>query len=226
MELYRSRCIELVFDLHSWLAFELGNHYDERDILHISLLGFSAFITIPKILPYKECWEGGWGFSITDQDIFLHVGRKVIIFHWFWRNWQHIRHSILLIDNTWWNEPHWSYALGLITGAPRPVEPDNKFKETKPFHYILKSGTVQTADATYTVEEREWRLRYLTWLPIKKVSRCIAVEFSEEMGEERGSWKGGVLGASHEMKYYKERRQWEKPSATLVRMMKESRFGR
>lgn len=53
--------------------------------------------------------------------------------------------------------------------------------------------------ATTHIEEREWRLGtgWFRWLSVfakPKISRSLSIEFSEEVGPEKGSWKGGTLG--------------------------------
>lgn len=211
--IYRNKFVELAF-MKRPLAINISNHYDEYDTLLLAFAGLAAFFHIPKILPYKECWEGGWGFSFNEDSVHIQIGRKVKIYTYPWRNWQHVRHEVMLNDGSFIKAPSWNEE------KPRDI-----FSETAPYHYLLNNGTVQTCQATYSVEEREWRLRYLGWLPIKKVSRCIDVHFAEEMGEERGSWKGGVVGAGHKMKKL-ERGTYEKPRQTLQRMMRETRFGR
>ncbi len=51
-----------------------------------------------------------------------------------------------------------------------------------------------------------------------KIRRDIEVNFSSEIGERVGSWKGGVLGTGYEMK------KGETPYQTLKRMENEKRF--
>lgn len=68
--------------------------------------------------------------------------------------------------------------------------------ETHLYRYVLRSGEVQERMATIKVEQRRWT-RW--WLPWRKVSRYIDIEFSGEVGERSGSWKGGVLGCSYNM---------------------------
>lgn len=90
---------------------------------------------------------------------------------------------------------------------------------TKPeFHsyqYRLKSGEVQDVVAEINIETRMY---VRPWIPYKKTWKYIDIEFSEEVGERRGSWKGGCLGCSYEML------PGENALQTLRRMEAERKF--
>ena len=87
--------------------------------------------------------------------------------------------------------------------------------ETHPYTYVLRSGEVQKRTATITVETRTWT-RF--WLPFKRVSKSIDVNFNDEVGERSGSWKGGCMGCGYEMLPN------ESPLQTLHRMGSERKF--
>jgi len=79
-------------------------------------------------------------------------------------------------------------------------EPDGRWVETYPYRYTLKSGKIQDRIATVYVEEREWRWRWfqkLAWP--RKIHRSINVDFSDEVGERSGSWKGGTIGCGYDL---------------------------
>lgn len=88
-------------------------------------------------------------------------------------------------------------------------------KETHPYTYKLHSGEVQQRTATIYAERRQWTR---PWLPHKLVRQSISVEFSDEVGERTGSWKGGTIGCSYEMK------PGETPLQTLRRMQAERKL--
>lgn len=71
------------------------------------------------------------------------------------------------------------------------------YKETHAYTYTLDSGEVQNRIATCTVEKRRWHRKWFPW--IKMVRRVIDVEFDQEVGEQPGSWKGGVTGCGYDM---------------------------
>jgi len=93
--------------------------------------------------------------------------------------------------------------------------------ETQPrsysYRYELESGEIQERTATITKESRIWTR---AWIPWKKVTRSINVEFSGEVGEGTGSWKGGTTGCSYSMLPN------ETPLECLRRMERERRFRR
>ena len=75
---------------------------------------------------------------------------------------------------------------------------NNAMTFTYPFTYTLKSGIIQERTATCTIEKRKWHRK---WFPfLTKTSKVIEIEFDDEVGERSGSWKGGVIGTSHELR--------------------------
>lgn len=128
-----------------------------------------------------------------------------------------VRTSTLLKNQMWLHETKgnrkdWKY---------HKETEDILWKESHPYQYTLRDGEVQNVTATIGVSEREWRWRWFKWLPFpRRISKTIDVDFSEEVGEERGSWKGGTLGCGYEMLAD------ETPVECLRRMEKERKFER
>lgn len=87
--------------------------------------------------------------------------------------------------------------------------------EAHPYTYRLRSGEAQERIATIKPERRLWT-RF--WLPFRRESRYIDIDFNNEVGERSGSWKGGVMGCSFDML------PGETPLQTLRRMERERRF--
>lgn len=87
--------------------------------------------------------------------------------------------------------------------------------EKHPYRYVLLNGTVQERTATIKVESRRWAR---PWLPWNRLDRYIDVEFSDEVGERTGSWKGGTLGCGYNMLPN------ESPLDCLRRMERERKF--
>lgn len=87
--------------------------------------------------------------------------------------------------------------------------------ESHPYRYVLRSGEVQERVATIKAESRLW---VRPWIPFRRLSRSIDIEFDKDVGERSGSWKGGVLGCGYEM------RRGETPLDTLRRMERERVF--
>jgi len=92
---------------------------------------------------------------------------------------------------------------------------DKTLLETHPYTYTLNSGEKQYTTAEIYEEKRTWR----NWFGLGKMMRhCIEVEFKNEMGERAGSWKGGTVGCSYQMK------KGETALECLRRMESERRF--
>ena len=88
------------------------------------------------------------------------------------------------------------------------------------YRYVLNNGESQERTATVHVTRMEWRAR---WWPIfrqRKVSTSIAVQFSDEVGEGTGSWKGGCTGCGYDLL------PGETPEQCLRRMEVERKFKR
>jgi hypothetical protein len=94
---------------------------------------------------------------------------------------------------------------------------EKKWKETHHYFNTREDGSrIDYANATISVEEREWRPKWFKWTSLfKKVRKTISVEFDQEIGKGVGSYKGGTLGCSYELLPN------ERPVRCLMRMSKE-----
>ena len=118
------------------------------------------------------------------------------------------RHSVYLEDGTCWTmykkERRKAHKKENVRwDDPRFFLPEDSnliHKEVYPFTYTTKNGEVQETTATCFIEEREWRPKWLKWTKLfSHVYPCVSIHFKDEMGNRRGSWKGGVLGVSAPM---------------------------
>lgn len=138
-----------------------------------------------------------------------HWGTRTKVWWYPW-TWSHYRHSLLKPDGSLWHTLEGIYDYGALPTS---------LKEQHRYNYLMHDGTVQTCTATVNGEEREWRLKCASWLPWPRmIKRTINVQFSEEMGPRRGSWKGGVVGTGHEW------RKNETMQQALRRMERERVF--
>ena len=141
------------------------------------------------------------------------AGGKSKYFYFPWA-FEWFRTSLLLKDGSWEHEKK-----GNRKEFWNDEWKDIKFEEIYPYTYTLKSGEKQERTAKITVEEREWRRYYTPFTSLfNKVDRSIAVEFSDEVGERAGSWKGGCTGCGYSMK------KGESPLQCLQRMARDRRF--
>ena len=164
---------------------------------------------------YDQCSAPTYGIYFFDKQCWICHGNENKCFElpWYY-TW--IRTSCLAKDKTWysetrkkrnmefWNEPKWK---------------DIIFSETYPYKYTTEYGDEQYCNATIRVEEREWRWKWLTWLKYYSLIRKdIAIRFSDDIGNKKGTWKGGTTGCSYTMK------KGETPYDTLKRMELERKF--
>lgn len=213
----------VTFRLHGLeLTVETPSDWDEhrRVWFHIGL-GFAiiafSFRWHGKVVPdLGQCSGPRYGFKFYADQLWIYFGKdtggwtkarryRTINMPWAWT---HVRHSYL------WPEGYTHTWQAAITDKP-PEVTVRKFAYT----YRLCSGEVQHRVATVNGEEREWRLYYAPWLPWPHMrQRAINVQFSDEVGERSGSWKGGCTGCGYEW------RKGETLESALRRMERERKF--
>jgi hypothetical protein len=159
-----------------------------------------GFVTIAFAFPWKwtvpdegQCSGPTYGFAFFGDKLWLHFGKDT------GRSRDPRRYIALSMPWEWRHREH------EVLGERRAY----------PYAYTLRSGEVQLRTATITPERCLWTR---PWLPRKRESRYINIEFSDEVGERTGSWKGGVLGCSYDML------PGEHPVKTLARMERERKF--
>lgn len=182
------------------------------------------FIYLPIKTGLEDCESAAWGINYHGSMIWIYIGgggnfeggKKWKTFEMPWYiDW--VRTSTLLSDNTWHHETKnnrkgW---IGSNIGSYDWLNA-NKWKETHP--YIDKYDNT-TVNATISVSEREWRPLWFKWTSLfAKTKKVIDIEFDAEVGKGKGSWKGGTIGCSYELKPN------ETPIECLKRMEQERKF--
>lgn len=202
------------------LRISPASYFDNKLMIHLELMWISWYIHLPIYSTIDECEYPEFGWYYHSNSLVLCWNMKKKFIHMLW-TYEWIRTSRLLKDGTWENE---------VKGGKRKEyskerdqwELENLWSETHHVTYVTTGGEIQDdIEATIKVQEIEWRQKWLMWTKWgNKVSKSINVDFNNEVGNQRGSWKGGVLGCSEEIKGN------EKPLRTLRRMMKERNFDR
>jgi hypothetical protein len=185
--------------------FSLNIHLPWLFNVYVRLAFLQRFAREPEEM--METW--GISYSTAPATLWLRWGARYKLITMPWCDWHHVSTEVLLPDGTWAPE---------VNSWERDKTPDGRHTETHPYNYLLRNGEVQRCTATIFVERRTWRLRRLRF--IRKSRTSIDVSFSEEMGEGRGSWKGGTLGCGYDLKPN------ETPRECLKRMERERRFDR
>lgn len=205
------------------LVLSSGDEEDSGNSLTAYAFGWVVRLRLPVILqPYREryiakCWDAetiarmgrNWyyhtfpreyGFSLHDGFLQLFLGAQThdssTTQDWCWSlpwtQWRFVRRSFYDLDGQhFWTEPR---------DIPRDRAFEEKMCDAVPkaiFEFDDFDG--QRITATTCIEEREWRFGegWFRWLSIfrgHKVQRSLDIRFSEQVGPEKGSWKGGTLG--------------------------------
>lgn len=180
--------------LRAEIEFPSDWHEHRRAWVH---LGF-GLVTVAFSFPWAnvvpdeyQCSGPQYGFIFFGDGLHLHWGKA--------RGRQDDPSKIIQMPWGWRHRKH------EILSEP----------ETHPYRYVLNRGDVQDRTATIKVERRTWTR---PWLPWRRVSTYIDVEFNGEIGERSGSWKGGCIGCSYDML------PGESALETLRRMERERKF--
>ena len=194
---------------------------DERPHLHLQMIWGQIFIYLSDKYSSEYIEDPKrWGINYNFQSDLVHI----IFFYWgnysklftLPTEYQWIRTSVLLKDNTWDHE-----TKGNRKEYYKNEWKDKIYSETFDYTYILKNGNKQNSKATIKVEEREWRRSFLKWTKkFALIRKSIEIDFDTPIGEGVHSYKGGVYGTGYNMLPN------ETPLQTLRRMEKERKFNR
>ena len=184
-------------------------------------------INLPIKTGIQDCDSAAWGFNCHGNRLWWYIGgagnfdggRKWVTLRFPW-DMEWVRTSTLLKDNTWYHKTFrnkYSKELdkdGLAIGSYEWID---KNKKTEEYPYTDIDGT--ELKVTISVREMEFRLLALkSFALFSKKIKSIDIEFSEEVGRGKGSWKGGVIGCGYNMK------ENETPLECLERMKIERKL--
>lgn len=170
--------------------------------LHLAPIFCSVWIDLPFHTEREpdEMLES-WSIALCqDSWAALHLswGARYKIIYLPWQ-WEQMRHEVLRADGSWAAYlPH--YFPDVIDEATMG---DGHHVTTHPYRYVLASGEVQQVEAEIYVERRTRRWRWfgrhahITWP--RRTTTDINVNFSGEVGEGSGSYKGGTIGCVYAM---------------------------
>ena len=205
------------FTLARWgkrISFELrsGDDEDPECNLLVVAFGWAFRVMLPNIIKpfgkYKE-HRREYGISLSDMGNgydFVQVfygpqthdssTTKSWCKHLPWKQWDHVRHSYYNPDGT---------LFGTDPVGRGKWEECNKLSESCPtVQFEFEDYDGKNIIATTKIEEREWHrgegwFKWLKYFYPKKIRRSLDLRFSEEVGPEKGSWKGGTTGHGTDM---------------------------
>lgn len=196
-------------------------------ILPLLAVGWGQlYIHLPIRTGIQDSESAAWGINYHGNIFWIYIGgggnfaggKKWKTIHMPWEyDW--VRTSTLLKGGSWFNETKrnrvdWS-GEATEEGSYNWLL-DNEWQETYDYTDSYDGTKLQ---AKVSVKEREWRMRWLKWTRLfSKTKKTIEVNFSEEVGKEKGSWKGGVTGCGYDL------RENETPLEALRRMERDRKF--
>lgn len=224
---------------HAAFYISCGSYFDNTIYIYIGLFFFELCIATPfhvKKHPEEIGAENynRYGFEFVNMEgaehsLFLYWKRKTKIIDMPWA-YEHYRTTYFYKDGRVFKH---DYTYSKLVKSLYPNLHRNEwetryeymhnhkdlFTETYDYTYTLNSGEVQHRKATINMEELEWRRKWLMFTKIGNyVRKEINIEFDDEVGERTGTWKGGVLGCSYDM------RDGETMEQTLRRMERNENY--
>lgn len=186
------------------------SYYNEdgriNNCIRLWLFGWVISISIPNIIK-RPCIN--YGICIDTTSLCIHYGlqtwdsstNKKWYYFFPWTLWRFKRHTIYNPDNT----IHYQYT---------DIEETQKIKdilsmldareniETVNFHVQDYDG--ENIEVNTFIEEREYaygvgNFKWLSWFIKNKINRSLSISFKKEIGKDKGTWKGGVLGHGIDM---------------------------
>lgn len=155
-----------------------------------------------------------WGFYFMGRiALVVRWGRKYFNFDLPFLSLVFVKHEILSLNR--------NRVVYLHKGGFEDYSHIDELKKENsasfPYRYELLNGEAQNVTALVTVER--WTHRW-KWTPFRRVRDSIWVQFTEEVGPARGSWKGGCTGCGYDL------RPGETVPQCLRRMERDRRFER
>jgi len=159
---------------------------------------------------YFEVFPREYGFTVSDAAMHVHYGPQTHdsittrskVFFLPWMNWRFIRES--------WYGPTGQHIETLWETGNREVR-SAQWDWRREFEASLAKVRFQIRDydgelitASTHIEEREWRFgtglfKWLSLFRPARIRRSLSIEFAKEVGTQKGSWKGGLIGTGIHM---------------------------
>ena len=212
----------------SWtfnITYDVCDYFSPYPEINISIFGFHFCFVLPFRNNWTdECDPPRYGIAVHSDTFWIYLGGKGNMGGGTkWWTWSipfftkiHVRHDVECnVDGEIKMIPYKnleSHGKDYI-----PLK-ENKLVNVHTYNYT-DAYDGEIIPCKYWVEEREWRPKWLTWIGLfKDVKKYIEIEFDKEVGKKKGSWKGGCIGCSYDLK------PGETPEECLKRMEKERKF--
>ena len=187
---------------------------------------------------YMQIDRREYGFTLSDGHLSVHLGRQTMdsstTQDWGcflpWTQWRHVRQSFY---------GRCGEHIATLPDTGKPYAGDfGRFDREQAIADAIPTISLDFLDfdgesivAKTRIEEREWRFgtgkfKWLSLFRRPRIKRYLDLRFSGEVGERKGSWKGGTVGHSIEMvagELHEDafRRYCEQNKMTFVGLAKE-----
>ena len=157
---------------------------------------------------YWEYMKREYGFSVHEGFLQVFLGRQTHdsettqdwCTHLPWTQWRFVRKSLYDLDGN-------HFADEVRTGNWHHDSAVNDKAQAACTKVVFEFADYdgERLRAECHVEEMEWKFgtgwfKWLSWFRKPKVHRTLDLKFSGEVGRRKGSWKGGTIGSSCEVK--------------------------
>lgn len=195
--------------IFSWSRYTLYHlfftiNYDEyknRSVFCLNIGIYKLWVSIPLYSYKTKEYTNSMDYPRLG---FVYSG-MLLVYYWrgykgFFMPWEYelVKHDILYPGGAVCISNDYSKISRRISWYELELK-DHLVKTIKLVHW-LKDGTLQNVEVKLHGEEMFFKMRMLKWLPFYKSKRYIDFEFSEEVGEGRCSYKGGLISTTAELK--------------------------
>ena len=195
--LKNGQSVDFVWKKRGW-EFGAGIHVHSDDddnasrMLFIRLWRFVAVFPLgirrgPISIEDEPQWSA---YASSEFGMTFHWGMQRKSFDWPW-SWYTLAYEVMMEDGTW--QP---LRYGIRDGGQ-----DDLYIESHHYAYTLKTGEVQRRMASVSKRRHIicWRMFKILGWP-RWIKRSINIEFDGEVGEGSGSWKGGCIGCTYDLR--------------------------
>lgn len=162
---------------------------------------------------YWEYIRRRYGFYINDGHFHMSFGRDThdssTTDSWGcfvpWLTWRFSRHSYYNLDHSLFGNQPFKRSTRRWFVWCSDYDAGHAIEEKVPKAVIrFKDFDGEANEATVFIEEREWKFgeawcSWLSWFRKPMIRRVLDISYKTEVGGEKGSWKGGVVGESCEI---------------------------
>lgn len=201
--------VEINWDRRGWsFGARVTIHSDDDDqgrrLLNLSFWRLSVWLPIGITAHPWETMSGPqWGAEASKEFGFqVYCGLRRKSWDWPW-TWHTLAYEKQAADGSWHDV----------------FKEAEHYTERYAYTYVLRSGKVQNRYANVSK-----RRHIITWRAFKAfgwprwIKESINIEFSDEVGERSGTWKGGCIGCDYDLRHGETMHQ------ALSRMEAERKF--